>query len=157
MQNQQNSPKPLVNNYERHSEACTCAECNPPAPPLLVDLAKECRVVWERTSKADPDIFGGSILDLMADNITDASLLDLKSAILYAGIYAEANDRIRRQIAYFDCDTQPQARIAELETELTEHAAVCKQCAAVLFYDGVTEWQPFCPEGAWIVAQYELL
>ena len=95
MQNQQNSPK------QSTSE-----------PPLLVDLAKECRAVWERTSKADPDIFGGSILDLMADNITDASLLDLKSAILYAGIYAEANDRIRRQIAYFDCDTQPQARIA---------------------------------------------
>lgn len=24
------TPKPLVNNYERHSEACTCGECERP-------------------------------------------------------------------------------------------------------------------------------
>jgi hypothetical protein len=71
-------------------------------PPLLMDTAKQCRAVWERaSSELGNDLGGFSVLDLMADNITGCSLIDLQSAIWCAGIYAEASPRIRSQIAAY--------------------------------------------------------
>lgn len=65
----------------------------------LTDVAKECAGVYDRCAAADPDLFGGSLLDLCADNIERVSLADLKAAIVVAGIYERATTRIRRQIA----------------------------------------------------------
>lgn len=69
------------------------------APPLLIDLAKRCRDLYLEAAATDSDLYGLSVLDLMADNFRDASLADLKAAIIVAGIYPIANARIQAQIA----------------------------------------------------------
>lgn len=70
-------------------------------PFLLMDVAKRCAEVYDGCAKEDADLFGCSLLDLCADNITDVSLSDLKAAIVVSGIYSRANERIRRQIASY--------------------------------------------------------
>jgi hypothetical protein len=71
-------------------------------PLLLMDAAKQCREIWTRTIRdIGNDLGGFSVLDLMADNIPNISLLDLKTAILAAGIHAEASRRIQGQIASY--------------------------------------------------------
>jgi hypothetical protein len=67
-------------------------------PRKLVDIAKECRRIYDDCAREDPDLFGFSVLDLMADNLSCVSLSDLKSAIIISGIWAHANQRIRTQI-----------------------------------------------------------
>lgn len=67
---------------------------------LLVDLAKQCRELYVKVSADNSDIYGCSVLDLMADNF-EASLADLKAAIIVAGIYPIANARIQAQIASY--------------------------------------------------------
>lgn len=66
---------------------------------LLVDLAKQCADIFDRCAARDADLFGCSLLDLCADNIADASLADLRAAIVISGIYSRANYRIQKQIA----------------------------------------------------------
>lgn len=75
---------------------------NQPTPRLLVDIARECREVFNRAAKdLGNDLRGFSLLDLCADNITDVSLADLKSAIIVAGLYLHVSPRIQRQIAAY--------------------------------------------------------
>jgi hypothetical protein len=69
--------------------------------PLLIDVAKEVRRIYLGCSLVDRDLWGLSLLDLMADNISDVSLADLKAAIVAAGIYPIANDRIQSEIATY--------------------------------------------------------
>ena len=71
-------------------------------PETLISVAQQVRFIWKRVSAEDPDLYGGSLLDLMADNITQVSLEDLKAAIVVSGIYREANPRIRHQIASYN-------------------------------------------------------
>jgi hypothetical protein len=68
---------------------------------LLSTVSKMVRRVWDRVVKEDADLFGGSVLDLMADNIDRVSLADLKAAIVVSGIFPEANARIQAQIASY--------------------------------------------------------
>lgn len=71
-------------------------------PRPLLDLAAECRRIYDNAANAlGPDLGGGSLLDLCADNVADASLADLKAAIVVSGIHASANDRIKQQIAQY--------------------------------------------------------
>ena len=73
-------------------------------PRLLTDIASECREVYEKCP--DKDLWGYSLLDLMADNV-DASLADLKSAIIVSGIYGICNARLKKQIDGYGLDIRP--------------------------------------------------
>lgn len=69
-------------------------------PPRLVDTARACREIYDRAAaELGPDLDGGSLLDLCADNLLDSSLSDLKAAIVISGIERVANQRIRKQMA----------------------------------------------------------
>lgn len=68
-------------------------------PETLMQLAAQCGKIYDTAAKEHADLWGCSVLDLLADNIPEASLADLKSAIIVAGIYPRANDRIKAQIA----------------------------------------------------------
>lgn len=70
-------------------------------PITLIELARQCQAVYDRCAAIDPNLFGHSLLDLCADNITNASLADIRSAIVVAGIEVNANDRIKKQIAAY--------------------------------------------------------
>lgn len=67
-------------------------------PRLLIEIAHEVSAIYRTVSAEDPDLFGYSLLDLMADKLPKVSLGDLKTAIVVSGIYARANTRIREQI-----------------------------------------------------------
>lgn len=55
-------------------------------PMDLISVAKECRrIVLSAESELGP-LPKASYLDLVADNITDVSLADLKSALVIAGV-----------------------------------------------------------------------
>jgi hypothetical protein len=69
---------------------------------LLVNLADECRRVYDRAVvDIGSDLGGYSVLDLCADNIPHQPLRLLQDAIVVSGIYANANERIRKQIAAY--------------------------------------------------------
>lgn len=56
-------------------------------PRDLVEVARECRGIAGRAVAAlGADLGGGSLLDLCADQITDVSLFDLKTAIVVSGL-----------------------------------------------------------------------
>lgn len=63
-----------------------------------MDLAREVLRLYVKAAREDPDLWGLSLLDLAADNVPDASLSDLKAAIVVSGVYARANRRVRREI-----------------------------------------------------------
>lgn len=67
-------------------------------PLDLMSVARAVRAVYDNCAAQNADLFGGSMLDLAADNIPDVSLADLKLAIVVSGIEAIANERIRKQI-----------------------------------------------------------
>lgn len=81
----------------RHEELAAVFDAY--VPKKLDEIAVQVRQVFETAAALDPDLFGHSLLDLVADNITDVSLHDLQCAIVTAGIYSVANDRIKAQIA----------------------------------------------------------
>lgn len=68
-------------------------------PPRLMEAAKAARTIYLAAAAVDSDLWGYSLLDLIADNIPAASLADLRAAIVAAGIYPIANARIQAQIA----------------------------------------------------------
>lgn len=70
-------------------------------PTQLMNLARQCRAAYDACVADDADLFGGSLLDLCANQIPRASLADLKAAIIVSGIYVNANERIRSQIAKY--------------------------------------------------------
>jgi hypothetical protein len=66
------------------------------------ELSEECNKIYDRAAtKLGLDLNGYSVLDLCADNITDASLEDLKYAIWISGIQYRCSERIRQQIATY--------------------------------------------------------
>ena len=71
-------------------------------PLDLMSVARECRRVYDACASESPDLFGGSLLDLLADNIEDVPLDTLIDAIAVSGIYACTNDRIRKSIAKYE-------------------------------------------------------
>jgi hypothetical protein len=55
-------------------------------PRKLLDLAAQCRAIVLKAQAALGDDLGDcSMLDLVADNISDASLNDLEAALIVAG------------------------------------------------------------------------
>jgi len=68
----------------------------------LVDVARRCGVIFDRAAAVDPDLMGGSLLDLLADNLPYVSLEDLKAAVIVAGIFGKANARIQDQIRRYN-------------------------------------------------------
>lgn len=68
----------------------------------LESIAHECMRVYTACTAENADLFGGSLLDLLADNLPDVPLRTLVDAIVVAGIYASANDRIRKAIAGYE-------------------------------------------------------
>lgn len=57
------------------------------SPPALQELAERCRgVVGKARADLGDDLGGFSILDLVADNFPAASLSDLKTALVVAGL-----------------------------------------------------------------------
>lgn len=81
----------------------TATEC-----PTLVQLAERVRALYDRAAADDPDLWGGSLLDLVADNIREASMSDLKAAIIVSGIYSRVNERLQRQIATYRSGPEPE-------------------------------------------------
>lgn len=67
-----------------------------PGPAALVTRI---RALYHQCVSENADLYGGSLLDLAADNIPGVSLVDLKRAIVESGVEAIATDRIRQQIA----------------------------------------------------------
>lgn len=67
-------------------------------PRLLIDIAKDCRQIYDACAIVSPDLFGGSVLDLCADQLSDIPLDTLKDAIIVSGIAGVANARIVSQI-----------------------------------------------------------
>lgn len=55
-------------------------------PRQLMDVAVECRKVIERAERAGVTIDDGNVIDLLADNIVDVSLADLRVALVCSGI-----------------------------------------------------------------------
>ena len=70
-------------------------------PRLLIDIAADCRKIYDDCALASPDLFGGSVLDLCADNLSDIPLDTLKDAIVISGIAGVCNARIAGQIARY--------------------------------------------------------
>lgn len=68
----------------------------------LMSIAEECRRVYDACVSANADLFGGSLLDLLADNLPDVPLRTLVDAIVVSGIYAVANDRVKKSIADYE-------------------------------------------------------
>ena len=53
----------------------------------LIDLSGECReIVMNARKDLGDDLGGGSMLDLCADNIEDASLSDIRTALVISGM-----------------------------------------------------------------------
>jgi hypothetical protein len=75
----------------------------PGAPISLLDLARRVRQVVDAALMEHSDLWGGSILDLCADNIPDVSLADLKAAIVVSGLEgcAHVNARLKFQIGKY--------------------------------------------------------
>lgn len=66
----------------------------PERPPLLVDLAKQVRVVYEEAVADLGENLGGlGILNLMADNFPTLPLRTLEDAIVLAGLGAKLKKR----------------------------------------------------------------
>lgn len=75
-----------------------------PRVPYLMDVASECRrIVLAAVSDLGPDLAGGSVLDLCADNIERVSLADLQCAIICAG-RLPVSERCQRQIGRYPYD-----------------------------------------------------
>lgn len=55
-------------------------------PRLLIDVANECRAIVLRAESALGPLPKATYLDLVADNIPDVSLSDLRSALVIAGV-----------------------------------------------------------------------
>lgn len=51
----------------------------------LVDVAAECKRVIDRAERAGVTIDDGNVIDLLADNIVDVSLADLRAALVCSG------------------------------------------------------------------------
>jgi len=73
-------------------------------PAQLTILAEQTKAIYDRAAKADSDLYGCSVLDLVADNLTEVNLRDLMDAIVISGIYEVANNRIRKQIRRYSMD-----------------------------------------------------
>ena len=53
--------------------------------PTIIELAKQCRKIYDRAClDLGKELAGLSILDLVADNINNATLDDLKTALVVA-------------------------------------------------------------------------
>ena len=70
-------------------------------PLNLLETAEWCKDVYDNCVIDDINLFGHSLLDLCADNIPDVPLSLLEDAIIVAGIYSSANERIKKEIANY--------------------------------------------------------
>lgn len=70
-------------------------------PHLLMNIAFNCRHIYDAVAAIDPDLWGCSLLDLMADRMPHLPLSEIMSAIICSGIYSNANERIQKQIARY--------------------------------------------------------
>jgi hypothetical protein len=57
-------------------------------PPLLINIAEQVRTIVQAAEAEGVRIDDGNVVDLIADNITRASLSDIRSAIVVAGYSA---------------------------------------------------------------------
>lgn len=55
-------------------------------PPLLTDIASRARRIIEAAETAGVAIDDGNVVDLIADNISDVSLSDIRCALVVAGL-----------------------------------------------------------------------
>lgn len=64
-----------------------CPFCGEHIPTQLTDIAAKCREIVLRAQEAlGPDLGGMSMLDLVADQITDLPLRTLEDALVIAGV-----------------------------------------------------------------------
>ena len=59
---------------------------NAHTPPLLMDLAQQCRAIVIRAREDLGEIPRAALLDLVADNIPDVPLRTLQDALVCAGV-----------------------------------------------------------------------
>jgi hypothetical protein len=67
----------------------------------IENLALAVRCIYDSAAVDDADLFGYSLLDLVADQLPRVSLADLRSAIIVAGLHAIVNTRLQAEIAKY--------------------------------------------------------
>lgn len=65
-------------------------------PPLLVDVARECRAILEGAESAGVIIDDGNIVDLIADHLTTIPLDCIRDALVIAGLATRFPEATRR-------------------------------------------------------------
>lgn len=68
----------------------------------LESIAAECGRVYDRCAADNMNLFGGSLLDLLADNLPDVPLRTLVDAIVVSGIAGRCNGRVLDMIKRYE-------------------------------------------------------